>query len=107
VSITCITYLRVLDAQQNVLQSDTHLICEYNRVREMPLDVFAPPAAVRSALATVLCDPLNYNKPARTLLKHCIAKPCSGQIPICGGISSPPRCSIGLIEEVGSDHIWM
>ena len=53
-------------ADEEKMRAGTYLVDELHRVSQVPLNVFAPPAAVWSTLPTILCHTLNNDEPTWT-----------------------------------------
>jgi len=83
---------------------------EHDGVRDLPLDVLAPPTAIglTSAPATsVAAHALNDDEPARTLRQDRVAEPRRAKVPPLTRIAHAPRALVWFVVQVSGDHIWM
>ena len=80
---------------------------EADRVVAHAFQVAAPPVAVELlAAGNRAFDPFNKDKPAGRVREHSVAGQLGGAAPVVGGAGAPSCLAVGLVLEVGANHIW-
>ena len=80
---------------------------EAHRVVANAFEVASPPVAVELlAAGDRAFDPFNKYEPVGRVREHCVARKLGGAAPVVGRAGAPSCLAVGLVLEVGANHIW-